>query len=279
MRRCSRCNGYCDSFGLCPDCRRNDNIAEEQQNTAYALANAQEQSQIRLHHDVHLKNVVSKLLDLAIESVEDSTKAEKKVKIIMKSAVFTDNECDFFPEIKSNIFLADCYYRTRLSLKPSLDSIKKLPYYAKEYLPEWGQASEISVYSKKVLNLYEPYRDAEKKRNDKEFKINELKLKIEKAEKEERDKARKLREQVERKRVEEERIRIDKEEQKKVNILGIWGLTIYIFCEILLIPALLNLNDAYSVAMWILCSIFFSFFYFLIFLWVWYIVAVANRKV
>ena len=43
MNRCNRCNGYCESYGLCPDCRRNDDLAEEQQNTAYALANAQEQ--------------------------------------------------------------------------------------------------------------------------------------------------------------------------------------------------------------------------------------------
>ena len=219
------------------------------------------------------------MLDLAIESVEDSTKAEKKLKIIMKSAVFTDNECDFFPEIKSNIFLADCYYRTRLSLKPSLDSIKKLPDYAKEYLPEWGQASEISVYSKKVLNLYEPYRVAEKKRKDKEFKVYERKLNIKNAEQKQRDRVKSLVEEDERKRVYEETTRIAEEKAKIIRNEVNWGLIIYLFCEILLIPTLLSLrNDIHDwgqyILMWILSSIGFS----VVYLFVWMGVCGLLRK-
>ena len=158
---------------MCPDCRRNDQLAD-----------AQEQSNARLQHDAHLKNVISKLLDLAIESVEDSNKAEKKVKIIMKSAVFTDNEYNFFPEIKANVFLADCYYKTRLSLRPSLDALKQLPDYALRYIPEWEQSSDVSVYSEKILTLYELYQaeldaelKAEEKKKEKERKKAETEQK------------------------------------------------------------------------------------------------------
>ena len=185
MYRCNKCRGYHESGGgLCPACRRNDELADEQRNIAYDLADAQEQSNARLQHDAHLKNVISKLLDLAIESVEDSNKAEKKVKIIMKSALFTDNEYNFFPEIKANVFLADCYYKTRLSLRPSLDALKELPDYALRYIPEWERSSDVSVYSEKILTLYEVYQaefdaelKAEEKKKEKERKKAETEQK------------------------------------------------------------------------------------------------------
>ena len=202
MDRCRKCNGYKDSgYGLCPECRRNDILFIEQ-----------EGSKIRLQHDAHLKNVISKLLDLAIESVEDSNKAEKKVKIIMKSAVFTDNEYNFFPEIEANIFLADCYYKTRLSSKPSLDSIKKLPNYALEYIPTWVRTSEDRVYPKKVLSHYEAYQSelkAEEKLREEEWKKSEKNRKNKEAKQRKADEIR------------------EREEEEKYKIESIKGRKIY----------------------------------------------------
>ena len=91
MGKCYQCGGYSE-YGLCPDCKRNDELVNEQRNIAYGVAEEEERAKERLQHDAHIKDVLRKLLDLAVESLENSDLAEKKVKVIMKSAVFANNE-------------------------------------------------------------------------------------------------------------------------------------------------------------------------------------------
>ena len=172
----------------CPECERNDELVEHQSSMAFALAEEEERVKRRLQNDAHVKDILRKLLDLAIESIEDCSLAEKKVKVIMQSAVFSDNQYEFFPEIKANIFLADCYFGTRIDTKPNINSLKNLPQCALDHIPLWGQSSQNSEFAKQVLKLYATYQE----QLDEERKIKDAERnKVEKKQREETEEIRK----------------------------------------------------------------------------------------
>lgn len=191
MRKCYRCGGYVPDSSLksqCPECERNDELVAQQSSMAFAVAEEEERVKMRLQNDAHVKDILRKLLDLAIESIEDSSLAEKKVNVIMQSAVFSDNQYEFFPEIKANIFLADCYFRNRLDKRPSINSLKNLPQFALDYIPVWGKSCQDPEFAKQVLKLYAVYQE----QLDEERKINEAERKrIEKKQREETEEIRK----------------------------------------------------------------------------------------
>jgi TM2 domain-containing membrane protein YozV len=173
---CRQC-GSVSEYTICPDCRRNEELAEEQRNIAFALADAEEDSKKRLQHDAHVKDVLRKLLDLAVESVEDLGLAEKKVKVIMQSAVFTQNESDFFDEIKANNFLADCYYTLRLGAKPDNEQVAQLSDRAKGFLKLWADSHKDSNYAEEVKKLYAGYL-TQKAEQDKADEVERAKQQV-----------------------------------------------------------------------------------------------------
>jgi len=156
MGQCYQCGGYSE-YGLCPDCKRNEELVNEQRNIAYGVAEEEERAKERLQHDAHIKDVLRKLLDLAVESLENSDLAEKKVKVIMKSAVFANNERDFFPEIKANSFLADCYYTLHLGSNPNTEKLSQLSGNAQNFLESWASSHHNAKYASKVKKVYSVY--------------------------------------------------------------------------------------------------------------------------
>jgi hypothetical protein len=139
----------------------------EEQIFAQNLADQSEIANKNLQQDAHVKQVLRKLLDLAVESVEDSKVAEKKVKVIMKSAVFSNNVPDFFDEIKSNSFLADCYYKLHLGVNPTIQKIESLPPIAVEYLENWVSAHQNKTHAIKIKKLYASYLSKKADEQDK----------------------------------------------------------------------------------------------------------------
>jgi hypothetical protein len=164
--------------GVCPACRRNENhareerqrneeLAREARENALAASLREEIANKELQHDAHVKQVLRKLLDLAVESVEDSKLAEKKVKVVMKSAVFANNVNAFFDEIEANNFLADCYYKLHLGVKPTIEKIESLPPIAVTYLENWVSAHQNKNYAIKIKKLYASYLSKKADEQDK----------------------------------------------------------------------------------------------------------------
>jgi hypothetical protein len=147
-----------EGWGWCPECKRNDQLANEQRNIAFDVAEEEERAKARLQQDAHIKDVLRKLLDLAVESLEDADLAEKKVRVIMQSAIFADNESDFFPEIQANIFLADCYYTLRLGANPSIEQVSKLSVNARNFLTKWADSHRNAMYASQAREVYTNFR-------------------------------------------------------------------------------------------------------------------------
>ena len=159
----------------CPACKQNRQ-----------LARLQELNQEKFQRAENVNQIARKLIDLAIDGLENPVLTEKKLKVIFKSVLFINNEPDLFTEIKENDFLRYCYYKAKLGLKPNIDSIKNLPHYALEYIPTWVRTSEDEVYPKKVLTHYKAYQaelKAEEKLREEECKKSENKRKIQENEK------------------------------------------------------------------------------------------------
>jgi len=197
MRTCERCGGYSER-GLCPACVRNDLVADEQRQIASRVAQEENWANEKRDHQSSIKDVSRKLLELALEAVENASIAKKKVKVLIKSASFSKIERELFSEIRENNFLADCYYTTKLGLNPTLDSVKKLHDLALEHIPEWVIYSEESVYSKKVSSLYQAYQvelEAEKKLREEERKKAENNRKKQEAKQKQADKIREQKEE------------------------------------------------------------------------------------
>ena len=169
MGKCYQCGGYSE-YGLCPDCKRNDELVNEQRNIAYGVAEEEERAKERLQRDAHIKDVSRKLLDLALESLENLDLAAKKVQVIMQSAVFANNEGDFFPEIKANSFLADCYYTLLLGSNPNTEKVSQLSSNASNFLESWANSHHNAKYAAKVKKVYAVYlsQKAEQDRIDAE---------------------------------------------------------------------------------------------------------------
>jgi glutaredoxin len=183
---CHSCGGYTRFSGLCPACERNKQLLRQQRDLAQQQLDndvAERRHEVemqeerlreqeeRLRED-DVRDIVKKLLDLAMEGLEYSDLAGKKVKMVMQSAFFTDNESEFFPEIKANIFLADCYYALRLGSQPRTAQFNRLSDYAQNFLKSWADTSRDARYAAKVSKLYSDYlsekakqakADAEKK--------------------------------------------------------------------------------------------------------------------
>jgi hypothetical protein len=170
MGQCYQCGGYMEWSGTCPACKRNDDLATEQRNIAFDVAEEEERAKERLQHDAHIKDVLRKLLDLAVESLDNADLAEKKVKVVMQSATFLNNESDFFTEVKANSFLADCFYTLRLGANPSGEHVSALSHDARHFLESWVGSYHNKKYAAKVKNLYSTYlsQKAEQEKNEAE---------------------------------------------------------------------------------------------------------------
>lgn len=169
MQECYLC-GVWSKYSLCPDCIRNKELVNRQRDIACVAAEKDERAKERLQRDAHTKDVLRKLLDLAVESLENSDLAEKKVMVIMKSAFFANNEEDFFPEIEANSFLADCYYTLRLGANPGGEQIAALSHDALYFLECWANFHHNDKYAAKVKKLYSAYlsQKAEQEKNEAE---------------------------------------------------------------------------------------------------------------
>jgi len=153
-------------------------------------------------------SILKKILDLELDALENKITAEKKLTIVIKSPIFQKVEELVFNDIKQNLFFSDCYYKSKLGLRPTLDSIKKLQNFAIQHILDWGQSSEESEYSKNVLKLYEIYQaelEAEIKRREEECIAEKRK----KAEHEQREK--------EKRHFENKRKRQESKERKKAR--------------------------------------------------------------
>jgi hypothetical protein len=167
----------------CADCRRMEQMIYQQKEIANESAKESQKNDIR-----------QKILNCAIDAIDNPQTNKKKIKVILKSPFFINNECELFEEIKSNLFLSDSYYHARLGSSPTINSIKKLPNYAMDFITEWANQAEDEHFSKKVLNLYLAYRtelDAEQKRQEEEEKRSEQKRKRQEARQRKEDQAKK----------------------------------------------------------------------------------------
>jgi len=133
-------------------------LANDQRNIAFDVAQEEERAKERLQHDAHVKDVLRKLLDLAVESLENPDLAAKKVQVIMQSAIFANNEGDFFSEIRANSFLADCYYTLHLGSNPSIVQVSKLSVNARNFLPKWADSHRNAKYASQAREVYSNFR-------------------------------------------------------------------------------------------------------------------------
>lgn len=177
MGQCSRCNGWYDGYGLCPDCQRNDELAEEQRNIAFDVAEEQERAQQRLQSQAHLDELKRKLLDLAMESVDQKDTAYQKACILMKSASFTDNLSEFWNDIQSNDFLRNCYYQ--LIFTPSIcfsdlsGILSSMPDYVLNGAAQWLNSLPSDLYKPDSITKYKQFIDERKQRQAEENKLIE----------------------------------------------------------------------------------------------------------
>jgi hypothetical protein len=105
---CNRCGGLTPSVGytLCPACRRNDQLLDQQRRVAAQDAAEHRQAQ----EEAHLNEIKLKLLDLAIAAIEDKESAARKASVLMRSSDFSQNLHFFWRDVSGNEFLFDVYF-------------------------------------------------------------------------------------------------------------------------------------------------------------------------
>jgi len=171
-----------DGYGVCPECRRNDELAEEQRSIAFEQAAEQERIQRQVQEEAHLNEIKRKLLDHAIEAVEDKESAARKVSVLMRSSDFSGNLHWFWPDVSGNEFLTDIYFSDVLdpliSQSLSEDSAIKLfdglDYRVRGVVGSWlEQQASDSAWSKKALPLYRAYQQVLQRREIEQQKENE----------------------------------------------------------------------------------------------------------
>lgn len=130
MATCSKCGGWMeDGLTLCPACKRNQDLIDEQesitadqQNQAEEheaemrrIAEEQTAEQERIANESHLNEIKRKLLEIAVEGVSAPRSAAKKALVLMESPDFEGNVECFWPSVSSNSFLQDTYLTHLLS--------------------------------------------------------------------------------------------------------------------------------------------------------------------
>ena len=158
MSKCTKCSGYTESYGLCPACQRDEAAAEEQRNLAFDIAEKHERDQASLQRQALVQEFTKKLLDLALEGLENKGIAAEKVNVLMRSPNFSQNEGDIWGEIEANQFLADCYYRIRLGNPPVLDGIRALPYHSQKSLAAYIRASGDSPFITELKKVHQQFQ-------------------------------------------------------------------------------------------------------------------------
>ena len=155
MSKCHNCGGYNsgDRY-ICPECIR----LEEERSSAFALADRQEEDQRRILEEGHVKELTRKLLDLALESLHNADLAAEKVRILMRSSTFCENEWSLWSEIAANQFLSDCYYPFRLGNPPEADALRKLPRHARDSIDAYIRKSAQTPFIAKLRGVWERYQ-------------------------------------------------------------------------------------------------------------------------
>jgi len=172
-------DGY---YGTCPECRRNDELAEEQRSIAFAQTAEQERIQRQVQEEAHLNEIKRKLLELALESVDDRDGVEKKASILMRSSDFAANLHWFWTDVSGNEFLSNSYYSTALGPLVSANSTPEgavsffdgLDQRVREGLEPWlEKQTSDSVYCNKILPLHQSYQQVVKRREIEQQRRNE----------------------------------------------------------------------------------------------------------
>ncbi len=155
MSRCTKCGGYNSGDRWeCPECTR----LEEQRDADFALARMQEEDQRQLLEEGHVKELTRKLLDLALESLQNKNLATEKVRLLMQSSTFCENEWRLWSEIAANSFLADCYYPFRLGNPPELNAIRNLPQHSRESIEAYLRKSERTPFITGLKSAWDRYQ-------------------------------------------------------------------------------------------------------------------------
>lgn len=130
MATCSNCGGWKDDgYYLCPACKRNQDLIDEQESIAADQQNqaeeheaemrriAEEQTaeQERIANESHLNEIKRKLMEIAVEGVSEPRTAAKKALVLMGSPDFESNVDWFWPSVSTNSFLKDTYLTHLLS--------------------------------------------------------------------------------------------------------------------------------------------------------------------
>jgi len=155
MSTCRNCGGYNsgDRYNICPECIR----LEEERSSAFALADRQEEDQRRILEEGHVKELTRKLLDLALESIHNKDLAAEKVRILMRSSTFCENESSLWSEIAANQFLSDCYYPFRLGNPPEPAAIRNLPQHSRDSVQAYIRKSAQTPFVTKLKSAWDRY--------------------------------------------------------------------------------------------------------------------------
>lgn len=182
MGQCSRCGGWNDGYGLCPECKRNDDLAEEQRSIVYEQVAEQERIQRQVQEEAHLNEIKRKLLDHAIEGVEDRDTAAQKVSVLMRGSDFSSNFNWFWADVSANAFLADVYFSVALepltnqniSEGEAIKLLDGLDYRARGVVGAWlDKQPADSAWRKQSLPLYRAYEKVQQSREIEQGKQNE----------------------------------------------------------------------------------------------------------
>lgn len=150
MGQCPKCGIETEYYYNlpCHACSRNDNLIRQNRSL-----------EIEAEERKELSDLKRKLIDIAIESVENQVLAKKKVLVIFKSPTFSKNEINFLDEIEANNFLHDTYLFYRLGPKPTAESISSLPPRVLSQIDEWITNNCDAPYASKVNKVYKLFKD------------------------------------------------------------------------------------------------------------------------
>jgi hypothetical protein len=156
-------------------------LAEEQRSIAYEQVAEQERIQRQVQAEAHLNEIKRKLLDHAIEALEDRATAAQKVAVLMRGSDFSGNLSWFWGDVSANAFLSDVYFGIALepltsqgiSESEAVKLFDGLDYRARGALEAWlDKQPADSSWQKKALPLYRSYervqqsREIEKRKRD-----------------------------------------------------------------------------------------------------------------
>lgn len=172
---CRKCDAYFSEWNseyLCSECRRNEDFARQQAETQREVERA-----------AHLNEIKRKLLDLAIEGLEDRDGASKKIAVLMRSSDFAGNLGWFWSDIAANPLLLDVYFEGELAPlagksladKEVVEFYDGLSYYAQKEVGQWLSRQPADGRWRETVLSYQKYervlqdRAAEQRRQSDEY--------------------------------------------------------------------------------------------------------------